>query len=229
MISQSVKIAINIYYTDLWLDGFVNVDAKIFTRRGMNNHLIIKGWRRYERSHNVICENFLMEINIFQNWIESRRVHTVKGVISRSKDCEWSYINFTVFNFLICCIIERFKHLPGPERASAKPALTSESTNEVRPLFVKTVGMLPWKLNEIFIKDRLYSQWKIDLPVRTAAVYFWREWSGDHQKTPKKKQSREWLKQLWGTSSGRVVHTSLVDASFWSENVEISGFIWAPE
>jgi hypothetical protein len=40
-------------------------------------------------------------------------------------------------------IVERIKHLPGPERASAKPALTSESTNDVRPLFVKTVGMLP--------------------------------------------------------------------------------------
>lgn len=36
------------------------------------------------------------------------------------------------------------KHLPGPERASVKPALTSESTNVVRPLFVNTVGMLPW-------------------------------------------------------------------------------------
>lgn len=38
---------------------------------------------------------------------------------------------------------------------------------------------------------------KIDflLPVRTV-VYFWRDLSGDHQKTPKKKQSGKWLKQL---------------------------------
>jgi hypothetical protein len=155
------KFSINKYYDGclvdyLRLDGFVNVDAKIFTGYGTSNCLISQAWRWYQRGYNVICKNFLKEINIFQNCIESRWVHTAKSFISRSKHCEWSYKKMSRYSiFLYVILLKDRNTYPAQKESLLNQLLLPNRPMLLNQYLSGQLGLSPEKIKENKIAIRI--------------------------------------------------------------------------